>query len=76
MNSKLKAALTAGILFFIISSPATYSLVDSLVGKLLRSVIPGSASFFTLAESGCPTTQGLIVHSVVFAVVVYLMMKA
>jgi hypothetical protein len=60
MNHKLKAALTLGVLFFLLSSPSVYSLVDSLV--------PGSA------YSGKPTTQGLVLHSLVFAGLVYLMM--
>jgi len=60
MNHKLKAALTLGVLFFLLSSPSVYSLVDSLV--------PGSA------YSGKPTTQGLVLHSFVFSGLVYLMM--
>ena len=60
MSNKLKAALTLGVLFFLLSSPSVYSLVDSLV--------PGSA------YSGKPTTQGLVLHSLVFAGLVYLMM--
>jgi len=74
--SKVKAALTAGILFFIISSPTTYKFVDSLLGGIITSIIPSMRSVFTLAESGCPTTQGLIVHSVVFALVVYFLMRS
>jgi hypothetical protein len=76
MNGKFKAALTAGILFFILSSPTTYKFVDNLIGGLVTSIIPSMRNVFSLAESGCPTTQGLIVHSVVFALVVYFMMKA
>jgi hypothetical protein len=60
MNHKVKASLTVGILFFLLSSPSVYGLVDSL--------IPGTA------YSGKPTTQGLVIHSLVFAGLVYLMM--
>ena len=73
--SKVKAALTAGILFFIISSPALYKLVDSLVGGVVSAVAPGLMHVFRIAESGCPTTYGLVVHSIVFAAVVYYLMK-
>ena len=62
MNGKLKGALIAGLLFFIISHPFVYKLVDSLVGGLLGSIA---------SPSGCPTTWGLIVHSAVFAVAAY-----
>ena len=73
--SKVKAALTAGILFFIISSPALYKLVDSLVGGVVNAVAPSLMHVFRVAESGCPTTYGLVVHSVVFAAIVYHLMK-
>ena len=58
MNGKLKAALVAGFMFFIISHPIVYKLVDSLIGGLLGPIA---------SPGGCPTTWGLIVHSAVFA---------
>ena len=62
MNGKLKGALIAGLMFFIISNPMVYKIVDDLVGGLLgRIASPG----------GCPTTWGLIVHSAVFAAAAY-----
>lgn len=62
MNGKVKGALIAGLLFFILSHPIVYKLVDSLVGPLLGS---------TATPDGSPTTLGLIVHSAVFAAAVY-----
>lgn len=62
MNGKLKGALVAGFMFFIISHPIVYKLVDSLVGGLLGHIA---------SSSGCPTTWGLIVHSAVFAAATY-----
>lgn len=62
MNGKLKGALIAGLMFFIISHPFVYKLVDSLVGGLLGRIS---------SPSGCPTTWGLIVHSVVFTAATY-----
>ena len=62
MNGKLKGALIAGLMFFIISNPMIYKLVDSLARGLLGPIA---------SPSGCPTTWGLIVHSVVFAVATY-----
>lgn len=62
MNGKLKGALIAGLMFFIISNPMVYKIVDDLAGGLLgRIASPG----------GCPTTWGLIVHSAVFAAAAY-----
>jgi hypothetical protein len=71
--SRLTHAAALGLLFFVVSSPYTYSLVDKLVGGVARALVPNAASFFKIAEGGSPTTYGLAVHSVVFAVVAYLM---
>lgn len=62
MNGKLKEALVAGLMFFIISHPIVYKLVDSVVGGILGRVA---------SPSGCPTTWGLIVHAAVFAAATY-----
>lgn len=59
---KLSAAVLAGIMFFIISNPMTYTLVDSLLGGLLGRIA---------SPSGCPTTWGLLVHSAVFGAAAY-----
>jgi hypothetical protein len=62
MNGKLKEALVAGLMFFIISHPVVYRFVDSLVGGMLGDIA---------SPSGCPTTWGLIVHAGVFATATY-----
>ena len=62
VSPKLSAALVAGLMFFIISNPVVYKLVDTLVGGLLGPIA---------TPTGCPTTWGLIVHSAVFAAAVY-----
>lgn len=62
MNGKLKGALIAGLMFFIISHPIVYTLIDSLIGGLLGKIA---------SPNGCPTTWGLIVHSIVFGAATY-----
>jgi hypothetical protein len=62
MNGKVKEALVAGLMFFIISHPIVYRMVDSLVGGLLGNIA---------SPSGCPTTWGLVVHALVFATATY-----
>jgi hypothetical protein len=49
-------------MFFIISNPIIYRLVDDLTGRLLGPIA---------TPSGCPTTWGLVVHSAVFAAAAY-----
>ena len=62
MNGKVKTALMAGLMFFIISHPIVYKLVDSVLGGMLGPIA---------SPSGCPTTWGLIVHAAVFATASY-----
>jgi hypothetical protein len=59
-SQKVSATLQSVLVFFIISHPMTYRLTDSLLGGL--------------AVNGSPTTLGLIVHSLVFGGIVYLLM--
>lgn len=62
ISAKLKAAVIAGVMFFIISNPIVYKAVDGLVGGMLGPIA---------SSGGCPTTWGLIVHSAVFATATY-----
>jgi hypothetical protein len=66
MASKLQISLFAGLLFYVLSNPITYTLVNSLLATV---GIP-------ISISGKPTGTGLLVHSAVYALVVYLLMKA
>ena len=65
LTSKTIAALEAALLFFIVSNPMTYKLVDSLLGMLLGRIA---------GPSGCPTNTGLIVHTIVFGLGAYALM--
>ena len=72
LAKKYQAALVAALLFYVISSPYTYKLVDSVVGSVLSAVVPQLAGLFKIAEAGCPTQYGLLVHAAVFGVVSHL----
>ena len=54
----------SAVIFFIIASPMTYKLVNSLLGSIVKICDP----------KGCPTAAGLLVHSTVFLLVVRAMM--
>ena len=69
--ARTRHALMLALLFFIISSPYTYKLVDSLVSAVVGSTVPQLSWALRVAEGGCPTTYGLFLHSVVFGLVVY-----
>jgi hypothetical protein len=48
--------LNLAIIFIIFSSKTMYELTQSLFG-----------SIFTVAFKGCPTTAGLLLHGIIFA---------
>jgi len=47
-----KYAINGALLFFLLSSPESYSLTNGLIGEL--------------SEDGCPTMKGLVVHTAVY----------
>jgi hypothetical protein len=68
-SKKFVHSFTLAVLFFVLSSPTTYSIVDRLVGTIVGSVAPHYVEMLRISSGGCPTTYGLAVHSVVFAAV-------
>lgn len=45
------------LLFIVVSHPMTYNLTNSILGGIIGPLA---------SPSGCPTTVGIIVHSIVF----------
>jgi hypothetical protein len=74
-SRKTQAAITAALLFYVISSPFTYRMVDQVVGGIVSAVAPQFSYIFKIAEAGCPTNYGLAVHAVVFGLVSYYLMS-
>lgn len=65
-KDKWVVSIMSGLLFLLIASPFLFSLVNDLMKPLGLTVS---------SPSGCPTTSGLLLHSVVFALVVRLLMR-
>lgn len=63
MDPRILYSLQAAILFLLVASPVMYRLVQMVFGGL-----------FTVAVDGCPTVAGLLLHTVVFGVLVYVLM--
>jgi hypothetical protein len=64
MSPKVRAALLAAVIYFIIANPMTYKIVDAIIG-----------TFIPIASaSGCPTFAGLLFHTFVFFCVTYFIM--
>ena len=73
LTPKVKHAVVLALLFFVVSSPYTYKLVDQVVSTLVGNLVPSLGHILKIAEGGCPTTYGLVVHSVVFGLAAYLL---
>jgi len=59
---KFKFASYSAILFFVISNPYTYKATSSLLGKWV-------------ASGGCPSMLGVFLHTFVFLIISFLLMK-
>jgi len=58
-----KQVILAVVLFYVVSNPATYKLVDSFVGSCIR-----------ITKNGSPTPNGLLIHTLLFgAILVFLL---
>ncbi len=71
VSQKVKHSVVLALLFFVISSPWTYKLVDNIVQFITGTILPSHAHLTKVAHSGCPTNYGLFVHAVVFGLVSY-----
>ena len=71
LGAKVKHAVVLSLQFFVVSSPYTYKLVDQVVSTVAGNLFPSLAHLVKIAEGGCPTTYGLVVHSVVFGLAAY-----
>lgn len=59
-------SIISGLLFLLIASPFLFTTVNDITRRL--GLIVSSAS-------GCPTTSGLLLHSLVFVIIVRLLMR-
>ena len=69
-SRKMQVFLSVALLYYVVSSPFAYRFVDSLLGGLLEAIVPSLRHVFKVAEQGCPTHWGILLHSVVYAFLV------
>lgn len=88
-TDKWTASVISGLTFLIMSSPYTYSLTNSLVhtttkevGGVLKDVLPTNVGgvvptngAHTTERSGCPSTTGILIHSVAYMFIIRIMME-
>ena len=63
LSSKVRISLLAALIFFIVANPETYKVIRGVLGDWVAS------------PTGCPTTNGLILHTIVYLVITYFLMK-
>lgn len=64
-KKKLLISILSGLLFLIISLPFTYRLVNTFTMKMGLEIESG----------GCPNMAGIMVHSLVFVIVTFIIMQ-
>jgi hypothetical protein len=76
LSRKAQASIVAALLFYIVSSPLSYRLVDSLISGIVNYTYIGPvlSPIFKVAQAGCPTNYGLVLHATVFGVITYMLM--
>lgn len=62
-EEKLIISIISGLVFFIVANPETFRIVRALLGSWIST------------PTGCPSTLGLLVHTLVFILVVWGMMN-
>ena len=70
-SKKFVHCVVLAVVFFVISSPITYRLVDKLVGRVVGGFSPYMVETLRVAQAGCPTTYGFGLHAVLFGAVAY-----
>jgi hypothetical protein len=54
--------LLASVLFYLVSNPSTYKLVDSVLSRFVKII-----------SNGSPTSYGLLIHTAVFALLFWIL---
>jgi hypothetical protein len=62
-KTKIMISLMAALLFFVVANPDTFKMVRNVVGPWVAS------------PTGCPTMQGLVLHSVVYLLLTWIIMN-
>lgn len=62
-EEKFVISVISGLTFFIVANPETFRLVRRILGPRIAT------------PTGCPSTLGLLIHSIVFILLVWAMMN-
>ena len=62
-EEKFIISIISGLTFFVIANPETFRLVRRVLGPSIAT------------PNGCPSTFGLVIHTIVFTLIVWAMMN-
>jgi hypothetical protein len=62
-EDKFIISIISGLTFFVIANPETFRLVRRVLGPSIAT------------PNGCPSTFGLVIHTIVFTLIVWAMMN-
>lgn len=63
-EKKIRTSVQTAILAFVIFNPIVYQLVQKVLGRWVAD-----------PSSGCPTPVGLLLHTVLFGFIIFLLMQ-
>ena len=63
LSKKVRISILAALIFFVVANPQTYKIMRGVLGDWVSS------------PTGCPTTNGLILHTCVYLLITYLLMR-
>jgi len=63
IHEKMRISALSAAIFYIVANPATFKFMSRMLGGWVAD------------SSGCPTAMGLLLHTAVFVLVIYLTMN-
>ena len=64
LGKKIKYSFYSALIFFFISSPVMYQITNKF----------NSYSFNILDQAGCPSNSGLLLHTIIFFIIIFITM--
>jgi hypothetical protein len=64
LGKKIKYSFYSALIFFFISAPVMYQLTNKINSHL----------FNVVDQSGCPRNSGLLLHTVIFFIIIFITM--
>jgi len=69
IGKKINVSFWLAIVFVVLSTPLAYKATNALLFTFMSNPMD------VVSELGCPTTKGIVVHTVVFFIVAFVMLR-